>query len=108
LEISEVEKAIVENQELLHTLKAELCSLTGKNKRTVTKKAKRAKRGVLGEKILTFLTSAGKKGAHVEVIAEVIGSKTANVTAWIYSTGQKFIKSKELKKVKPSTFAVRL
>ena len=63
---------------------------------------KSGKRGALGSKILEFLGTKGKEGAHVKDIAAAVGTKPANVTAWIYTTG----KSK-VKKMKPATFAVK-
>jgi hypothetical protein len=63
---------------------------------------KSAKRGALGAKILKFLSSKGKEGAHVKDIAVYAGSKPANVTAWTYTTG----KSK-VRRVKPATFAIK-
>jgi len=66
------------------------------------KPAKRKRRKKLKESILGFLATQGKEGAHVKVIAEKLGSKPANITAWIFSTGAKV---KGLKKVKPATYA---
>jgi hypothetical protein len=65
-----------------------------------TIKRKRGKN--LKEGILKFLAAQGKKGAHVKAIADKVGSKPANITAWIFSTGKKV---KGLKKVKPATYA---
>jgi hypothetical protein len=53
------------------------------------RKAKRAKRGALGESILKYLSTKGKEGAHVKDIAVAAKSKPVNVTAWFYSTGKK-------------------
>ncbi len=69
---------------------------------SVEKPARRKRRKNLKEGILKFLSAQGKKGAHVKVIAEKLGSKAANITAWIFSTGKKV---KGLKKVKPATYA---
>jgi hypothetical protein len=63
---------------------------------------KSGKRGALGAKILKFLGTKGKDGAHVKDIAAAVGTKPNNVTAWTYTTG----KSK-VKKVKPATYAVK-
>ena len=67
------------------------------------KPAPRKRRKHLKEGILKFLATQGKKGAHVKVIADKLGSKPANITAWIFSTGKKV---KGLKKVKPATYAL--
>ena len=66
------------------------------------KPARRKRRKNLKEGILKFLTAQGKKGAHVKAIADKVGSKPNNITAWIFSTGKKV---KGLKKVKPATYA---
>jgi hypothetical protein len=66
------------------------------------KPASRKRRKNLKEGILKFLATQGKKGAHVKIIADTLGTQPANITAWIYSTGKKV---KALKKVKPATYA---
>jgi len=66
------------------------------------KPARRKPRKNLKAGILKFLAAQGKKGAHVKVIADAVGTKPVNITAWIFSTGKKV---KELKKVKPATYA---
>ncbi len=63
---------------------------------------KAGKRGALGAKILKFLSTKGKEGAHVKDIASAVGSKPANITAWTYTTGKT-----KVKKVKPATYAVK-
>ena len=71
-------------------------------KPTSAKPARRKRRKNLKEGILKFLATQGKKGAHVKVIAEKLGTKPANITAWVFSTGKKV---KGLKKVKRATYA---
>jgi len=71
-------------------------------KLTAAKPTKRKCRKNLKEGILKFLTAQGKKGAHVKAIADRLGTKPANITAWIFSTGKKV---KGLKKVKSATYA---
>jgi hypothetical protein len=61
---------------------------------------KSGKRGALGSKILQFLATKGKEGAHVKDIANAVGTKPTNVTAWTYTTGKG-----KVKRVKPATFA---
>ena len=75
--------------------------LLGDTETLEPKPTKRRRRKKLKDAILKFLSSQGKKGAHVKVIAERVGSKPANVTAWIFSTGKKVV---GLKKVKPATY----
>jgi hypothetical protein len=73
----------------------------GTGKTAKAPKKATGKRGALGQKITDFLV--GKpKGEHVKAIATHVGTKPANITAWLYSTG----KSK-VKKVKPATFALK-
>ncbi len=72
-------------------------------KMTIARHTKRKRRKNLTLAILHFLGSRGKKGAHVKLIAEKVGTKPANITAWIYSTGRKV---KGLKKVKPATYCL--
>ena len=72
-------------------------------KATATKPARRKRRKNLKGAILKFLAAQGKKGAHVKVIADKLGTKPKNITAWIFSTGKKV---KGLKKVKPATYAL--
>jgi len=57
-----------------------------------TKKAK-GKRGALGEAITKVLSVAGKKGIHVKEIADKVGTKPQNVTAWMYTTGKSKVKN---------------
>ena len=74
-----------------------------KNVKTAGKKGRKsAKRGALGAKILKFLSTKGKEGAHVKDIAAHAGTKPANVTAWTYTNG----KSK-VKRFKPATFEIK-
>ena len=66
------------------------------------KPARRKRAKNLKEGILKFLSSQGNKGAHVKLIADKLGTKPVNITAWIFSTGKKV---KGLKRVKPATYA---
>lgn len=76
---------------------------TSSEKTTVTKPTRKRRRKNRTLAILQFLNSQGKKGAHVKAIADAVGTKPANITAWIYSSGKQV---KELKKVKPATYAL--
>ena len=71
-------------------------------KPTVKRGRKSGKRGALGAGIIKFLSTKGKEGAHVKVIAAAVGTKPTNVTAWTYTTGKG-----KVKKVKPATFAIK-
>jgi hypothetical protein len=62
-------------------------------------------RGALATRIFEFLRSKGNTGAHVKDIAESIQAHQSSVTVWFYSTGKKYLKSGEIKKVAPSTFS---
>ena len=89
-------------QEIQNYFECELLLSETKPTSLSKKPAKRKRRKNLKEGILKFLAAQGKKGAHVKVIAEKVGSNAANITAWIFSTGKKV---KGLKKVKPATYA---
>lgn len=90
-------------QDIQNYLECEqLLSEGGPSPTSSAKPTRRKRRKNLKEAILKFLATQGKKGAHVKVIAEKVGSKPVNITAWIFSTGKKV---KGLKKVKPATYA---
>jgi hypothetical protein len=111
--IAALKQSIKANQILVEMETIELCELTGEPLPPLPKTrkgkggrkpgtAKKGKRGKVGESILKFLSTKGKEGAHISAIAEHVGAKTGNVTAWFYSTGKKLTK-----KVKPATFALK-
>ena len=59
------------------------------NGKPVSKRGRKpGKRGALGAKVLKFLSTKGKEGAHVKDIAAAVGTKPTNVTAWTYTTGK--------------------
>ena len=62
------------------------------------------RRGGLSEKIIGFLRTRGKSGAHVRDIVKAVKAPWGSVTVWFYSTGKKYLKSGEIKKVAPATF----
>jgi hypothetical protein len=66
---------------------------------------RRKRRGSLSKKIVKFLETKGAKGAHVKDIAIALKGRPANVTAWFYGTGKSLIKSGQIKKIGPATFA---
>ncbi len=76
--------------------------LNGAAPRATTPKARKGKRGAVGEAISAFVASKGKAGAKVNEIAQATGNKPANVTAFFYAKGNKG----KFKKVAPATFAV--
>jgi hypothetical protein len=63
------------------------------------------RRGNLSEKITRFLSAKGVKGAHVKDIATAIKAPLPSVSVWFYTSGKKYLKSGEIKKVVPATFA---
>jgi hypothetical protein len=65
--------------------------------------ARRAKRGAVSSAIASYVTKAGKKGAHVKDISAATGIKPANVTAFFYSPKGK----KEFKNLGKATFAAK-
>jgi hypothetical protein len=104
--ISVLEKEISELEQSLAGKKNEFAELTGvsaapKEKRgrkpkgfaSIGKKeAKNSSRGRssgLKDKIVAFLSSKGKEGAHVDDIAKHVGKPKANVNAFLATTGKK-------------------
>jgi hypothetical protein len=82
---------------------AKIQNSAAKNGKPGSKRGRKpGKRAAIGDNILKFLSSRGKEGAHVKDIGAHVGAKSANVTAWIYSTGKA-----KVKKVKPATFAIK-
>ena len=105
LAITRLSAAGKSEQDILNYLECELlvsAIVPSSKKPTSTKPTRRKRRKNLKKGILKFLATQGKKGAHVKVIADAVRRKPANITAWIFSTGKKV---KELKKVKPATYA---
>lgn len=100
LAISRLSAAGKSAQEIQNYFECE--QLLAGEKASAKKPARRKRRKNLKVGILKFLTAQGKKGAHVKVIADKLGTKPANITAWIFSTGKKV---NGLKKVKPATYA---
>jgi hypothetical protein len=66
---------------------------------------RRKRRGGLSKKIVKFLQTKGAKGAHVKDIAIGLKGSPASVTAWFYGTGKSLMKSGQIKKTGPATFA---
>jgi hypothetical protein len=84
----------------------------GRRKRRIQKAAKltikrrgRKRRGGLSESIIGFLSTKGASGAHVKDIVKAIKAPLASVRVWFYTSGKKYLKSREIKKVAPATFA---
>lgn len=71
--------------------------------KTTGKAGKR--RGDLSLMITGFLSTKGKTGAHLKEIAQSIKAPPGSVTTWFYTTGKKYRKTGEIKKVGPATFA---
>jgi hypothetical protein len=122
-EIKRVTKELTSAEGIVASLKAQLVELGEKTVEAATSKrrgrkpnslklneaqpvraskAKKGKRGAVGDAIRAFVGSKGKAGAKVSEIAAATGNKPANVTAFFYSKANK----KAFKKVAPATFAV--
>jgi len=56
---------------------------------SISKSAKRAKRGAARESILAGLKEAGEKGIAVKDLAAKIGIKAQNIHVWLHTTGKK-------------------
>lgn len=105
--------SLLERNGLLHLASDSKPSTKRKGRRkrnSIPKSAKvRSKlgkrRGNLSEKIISFLSAKGETGAHVKEIVKAIKAPLASVRVWFYTSGKKYIKSKEIKKVAPATFA---
>jgi hypothetical protein len=122
-EIDKVKKELTSAEGIVAALKAQLVNLGETTEEVATpkrrgrkpnnfnlnvtkpvkaSKAKKGKRGAVGDAIRAFVGSKGKAGAKVSEIAAATGNKPANVTAFFYSKANK----KAFKKVAPATFAV--
>lgn len=55
-------------------------------------KARRGKRGSVGEKVLAALEVAGAQGVKVADLAKELGLKNANLHVWFATTGKKHTK----------------
>ena len=108
-EIDKVKKELSSAEGIVASLKAQLVNLgveapaanegTLKGKRgrprknnfnpTKPKKSKGKRDSGLKDTILTFLTSKGKEGAHVDDIAKHTGKPKANINAFLATTGKK-------------------
>jgi hypothetical protein len=51
------------------------------------------------------LSTRGTTGAHVKDIAKAVKAPLSSVRVWFYTTGKKYLKRGEIKKVAPATFA---
>jgi hypothetical protein len=65
-------------------------------------KKARGKRGEMKDKIIAALKAAGKDGIHTKDLAAKLGKPVQNVAVWFHATGKKI---KQIKKVKPATYA---
>jgi DNA invertase Pin-like site-specific DNA recombinase len=70
--------------------------------RPAAQEAKAKKAGGKKEAIIELVKGAGKPGITVKEIAAKLGVKTQGVYVWFGNTGKKV---KEIKKVKPATYA---
>jgi hypothetical protein len=74
--------------------------LSGRSTRK--RRAKRAGRGEMKERIVEELKTAGKTGRHFKELAEKLEVKYGNISVWFQSTGKNI---PEIKKVGPARFA---
>ena len=73
-----------------------------KAKKTTTRKRRAKKSGGTKDAIIELVKGAGKAGITVKEIAAKLGVKRHGVDVWFGGTGKKV---KEIKKVKPATYA---
>jgi hypothetical protein len=80
---------------------------TAKDKSLAKKRGPRRghRRAALKDALLAKLQAAGKQGLTVKELAAGLNAKPASVSVWFCTTGKQFLKSGELKKVAPATFA---
>jgi hypothetical protein len=104
--------ALLERNNLLHLISGSHPSAKRKGRRkskmqkpTQAKNKAGKRRGKLSEKLMTFLNTRGAAGAHVKEIAKTLKVPMGSVSIWFYTTGKKYLKSGEIKKVAPATFA---
>ena len=81
-------------------------SSTGKKtKRRYTRKFKvPGHRSTLSLTITGFLSTRGTTGVHVKDIAKAVKAPLSSVRVWFYTTGKKFLKTGEIRKVAPATY----
>jgi hypothetical protein len=81
-------------------------SSTGKKTKTrYTRKIKvPGHRSTLSLTITGFLSTRGTTGVHVKDIAKAVKAPLSSVRVWFYTTGKKYLKSGEIKKVAPATY----
>ena len=105
--------SLLERNGLLHLLSRPGSAMKQKGRRKKRKIQKSAKttgkagkrQGDLSLMITGFLSTKGTTGAHVKEIARSIKAPLGSVTVWFYSTGKKYRKTGEIRKVAPATFA---
>jgi hypothetical protein len=64
-------------------------------------RGRRARRGALKEKIVSFLKRAGARGAHIREMSEKLKVRPANLYVWFNGTGKNV---RGLKKVGPAKY----
>ena len=76
-----------------------------KTKIRYTRKLKVAgHRSTLSLTITGFLSTRGTTGVHVKDIAKAVKAPLSSVRVWFYTTGKKFLKTGEIRKVAPATY----
>ena len=61
-------------------------------------------RSTLSLVITGFLSTRGTTGIHVKDIAKAVKAPLSSVKVWFYTTGKKYLKTGEIRKVAPATY----
>ena len=95
--------SLLERNGFLHLVSDSL-----KGKQTKARNSSKLKvpghRSTLSLTITGFLSTRGTTGAHVKDIAKAVKAPLSSVRVWFYTTGKKYLKRGEIKKVAPATY----
>jgi hypothetical protein len=95
--------SLLERNGLFH-----LVSDPSTRKKTKTRYTRKLKvpghRSTLSLTITGFLSTRGATGVHVKDIAKAVKAPLSSVRVWFYTTGKKYLKTGEIRKVAPATF----
>jgi hypothetical protein len=95
--------SLLERNGLLHLVSDS--STRKKTKARYTRKLKvPGHRSTLSLTITGFLSTRGTTGVHVKDIARAVKAPLSSVKVWFYTTGKKYLKTGEIRKVAPATF----
>jgi hypothetical protein len=95
--------SLLERNGLLHLVSD---SSTGKKTKTRYKRKLKVPghRSTLSLTITGFLSTRGTTGVHVKDIAKAVKAPLSSVRVWFYTTGKKYLKTGEIRKVAPATY----